>query len=108
MTFALLTAELAHETNVFSVRRTDYQAFLDRYVFFGDEAIRQRGDANTGLAGFLDVARARGSTVVHTVSASAEPSGKVTLEAFDRLVGAIVEAAQQGLTAWCSRSTAPW
>jgi len=39
MTFRVLTAEFAHETNTFSRLITDKQAFSDRYVLIGDEAI---------------------------------------------------------------------
>ncbi len=95
MSFTILTGELSHETNQFSVRRADLAAFEKRFLYFGDAAVAARGDANTGLAGFLDVARAAGTTVIHTVSASAEPSGPVTREAFDRLAGAIVTAAER-------------
>lgn len=95
MASTVLTGELSHETNTFSVRKADYRAFAERYVLAGDAAIAARGNANTGLAGFLDVARAEGTTVIHSVSAGAEPSGLVTAEAFDRLVGVIVERATQ-------------
>ena len=54
MTFRVLTAELAHETNTFCRHKTGKQAFKDRYVLIGDEAIVARREANTELAGFLD------------------------------------------------------
>lgn len=95
MPFTLLTGEFSHETHTFSRRKATYQSFVDRSLYLGDDAIRARGNANTGLAGFLDVARQRGSTVLHTVSASAEPSGVVTADAFDRIVGIMTEAARR-------------
>jgi microcystin degradation protein MlrC len=93
MTFTVLTAEFAHETNTFNKNRTGYDAFMERYGFFGDDAIKERGDANTELAGFCDSARKHGWNQVHVLSASAEPAGVVTRDAFDRLGGAIVVAA---------------
>ena len=44
-------------------------------------------EGDTSLAGFLDVARAHGWNVVHTVSAAAQPSGPVTRDAFERIAG---------------------
>ena len=94
MPFTVLTAEFAHETNTFSIRPTGYRSFMDRYGYFGDEAIRERGNANTELAGFVDAARVHGWETVHVLSASAEPAGPVTRDAFDRLTGLIIDAAR--------------
>lgn len=95
MSFTVLTAELQHESNTFSLRATGLDDFRARYFMIGDEALRERGDANTPLAGFLDVARAQGWRVVHPLSAGATPAGPVTREAYERLAGLIVEAAQE-------------
>ncbi|MET2828335.1 M81 family metallopeptidase [Mesorhizobium shangrilense] len=94
MTFRVLTAEFAHETNTFSVRKTDYDAFTVEGVRFGDDAVRARGDANTEIAGFLDIGRKYHWTIQHVVSAGAEPAGPVTRDAFDRIGGTIVQAAR--------------
>ena len=85
MTFRVLSAEASHETNTFNCRKTDEQAFRDRYFLPGVEAVVQRGEANTELAGFLDAGRTWGWQVDHVLSAAAGPSGKVTRTAFDRL-----------------------
>jgi len=94
MTFVVLTAEFAHETNTFSRCLTGYEAFADRSLYRGAQAIAERGEANTPLAGFLDVARSHGWDVVHAISASAQPAGPVTRDAFDRIAGEIVDAAR--------------
>jgi len=96
MTFRILTAEFAHETNTFSRVITGKQAFEDRYVLIGDEAIRARGEANTELAGFLDVGRTHGWRVEHVLSAAAGPSGKVERAAFEWLCDPIVAAVEEG------------
>lgn len=57
MTHCVLTAEFTHETNTFNVIKTDYEAFRSSRILEGNDAISARGDANTELAGFLDVAR---------------------------------------------------
>jgi microcystin degradation protein MlrC len=91
--FKVLTAEIYHETNTFSRHATDEQAFRDRYFLPGPQAIEQRGNANTELAGFLDVARAHGWRVEHVLSSAAGPSGLVTRAAFDWLSDPLVAAA---------------
>ena len=95
MTFTVLTAEFAHETNTFSRVPTGYDKFMARSnCLTGDEAIAARGQANTELAGFLDAARAHDWRVIHVLSASANPGGPVTRDAFERLAGPIVAAAR--------------
>ena len=95
MTFKVLTAEFAHETNTFNKNLTGYNAFCDRTAYFGADAIKERGNANTELAGFLDCGKKFGWEIEHVLSAAAEPAGYVTRDAFDRLGGAIVDAAKK-------------
>ncbi len=85
MGFNVLTAEISHETNSFSLHKTGRQAFMSRYALMGAAAIVERGDQNTELAGFLDAGRAHGWQVNHVLSAAAGPSGKIRRKAFDWL-----------------------
>ena len=94
MTFTVLTAEFMHESNTFSRVPTALGMFRADTLLMGDEAIAVRGDANTELAGFLDVGRARGWSVIHAVSAHATPGGRVTKDAYDHIAGAILAAAR--------------
>lgn len=94
MTFTVLTAEFSHESNTFSRCPADYAAFEDRGIQLGQDAMAARGEANTPLAGFLDIGRPAGWTIVHAISAAAQPSGPVTQDAFDRIAGVIVETAK--------------
>ena len=94
MPFTVLTAEFMHESNTFSRYRTDLPQFAIDQLFYGDEAIRVRRDANTELAGFMDVAEPAGWTVVHAVSAHAVPGGRVTKAAYDHIAGVILDAAR--------------
>ena len=96
MTFRVLTAELQHETNTFSRLLTGKQAFKERYVLIGEEAIAARCEANTELAGFLDAGRAHGWQIEHVLSAAAGPSGKVKRAAFEWLCDPIVAAVKRG------------
>ena len=88
----VLTAEIYHETNTFSCRKTDVQAFKDRFFLFGAEAIAERGKANTELTGFLQSGSNHGWQIDHVLSASAGPAGKVTREAFESLCDPVVAA----------------
>ena len=45
MSYSVLTAEMSHETNSFSIHDTDELAFIDRYVILGSRAIAARGQA---------------------------------------------------------------
>lgn len=92
----VLSAEISHETNTFSIRPTDLQAFRDRYLLDGPGAIGARGNANTELAGMLDVGRAHGWSVTHTISAAAGPGGRVTCVAFEALTAPLMETARKG------------
>lgn len=92
----VLTAEFTHETNRFSVRKTGLKAFEARCLLHGAAAIAARGQANTELAGFLDVLTPAHVEVVHAITADAEPSGLVTDEAFEYVTGCIVEASRHG------------
>ncbi len=94
MTFRVLTAEISHETNPFSIRPTDLSAFKERYFLFGEEAIRACGQANTELAGFLDVSQAHHWQVTHAVSASARPGGRVTSVTFAALIEPLLALAR--------------
>lgn len=93
--FNVLTAEMSHETNSFSLKGTDEQAFMRRYVLMSAVAIAERGQANTELAGFLDAGRAHSWQINHVLSAAAGPSGKVRRAAFDWLCDPIITTIKQ-------------
>jgi microcystin degradation protein MlrC len=94
MPFAVLTAEFMHESNTFSRFRTDLPQFQVDALFYGDDAIRARRNANTELAGFMDVAESAGWNVIHAISGHAVPGGRVTKAAYDHIAGVILEAAR--------------
>lgn len=94
--FSVLSAEFLHETNTFSRIPTDYARFEAQDCYLDHaSAVAARGDSNAELAGFLDAATAHGWQIHHVLSAIAQPAGRVTRDAFDRIAGAIVEAARQ-------------
>jgi microcystin degradation protein MlrC len=92
--FTVLTAELLHETNTFCQLPTTLASFAERGLLLGDEAIAERQALNTELGGFLEVAHQHGWQVTHTVSAHAQPGGRVSTECFEQLLAPILAAAQ--------------
>ena len=92
MGFNVLTAEISHETNSFSLHKTGQRAFMARYALMGAAAIAERGAENTELAGFLAAGRAHDWQVTHTLSASAGPSGHIRRQAFDWLCEPILSS----------------
>ncbi len=100
MPFTVFTAEFQHESNTFSRVVADLAAFKGRYFYPAEEGIAERGDANTPLAGFLDIGRQAGWRIVHALSAGATPSGPVTKAAYETIAGIILarlEAEKHGI-----------
>lgn len=94
MSFTVLTAEFVTENNTFMKGRTELHDFEVDTLLEGDAACRARRDANTELAGFLDVADKAGWRVIHTISASASPNGPVSRTAYDHIAGVICRAVE--------------
>ena len=95
MSFTVLTAEFSHETNTFNCKPADYAAFAAQGIQLGDDALALQGEANTEIAGFLDIGRQNGWRLIHTVSAFAQPCGPVTRDAYERIAGMIIGATKQ-------------
>ncbi len=96
MGFRVLTAEVFHETNTFSRLHTDEEAFRNRLFLPGKDALAERRDTNTEIAGFLDVADACDWEIDHVLSVAAGPSGYVTRGAFDWICRPIVDRVCEG------------
>ena len=94
MPFHVLTGSFVHESNTFKKGETGLQDFRDEVLDEGQVAIDRFGDVNDELAGFLDVGRAAGWRITHSVSAHANTGARVAREAFEHLAGIIVEAAR--------------
>ena len=97
MAFNVLTAEFLHETNTFSVRKTDLAAFEAYTLLIGNDRLETFEGTNTGVAGCLECARKFDWQMKHAVTAHAGPSGPVTTEAFDTITDFIFDAARARL-----------
>ncbi len=91
----VLTGRFMHETNTFSVQQTD-MALWRRRDFHRDNEIPVafRG-TRSALGATFEAADRYGWTLVHPVSANANPSGIVTDDAFEQIGGMILEAAER-------------
>jgi microcystin degradation protein MlrC len=93
MSAKVLIAGFKHETNTFSrlpTRLADYEA---RTLVRGPAIEKAFSGTNTEIAGFLDGCREQGWTPLLTLAADATPSGRLTTDCYETIVGEIVEAA---------------
>ncbi len=74
-----------HETNTFATTPTDYSRFG---LLRGDEIVREHGEAQSTVAGFLEVGRQPGIEVVPLMFANTAPSGMIAAEALERIAQA--------------------
>ena len=80
----LLVGGLAHETNTFSSKPTTVADFqLPGCWSEGEQLRKKRQGTNTGIAGFMSEADARGIELVLTVSTNAAPMGRCDDEIVD-------------------------
>jgi microcystin degradation protein MlrC len=96
-TRTILVAGFQHETNTFAPSKADYANF-ERGEGFplmsrGADVLALR-DVNIPAGGFIRAAEAAGHTLVPVIWAGASPSAHVTVAAFERIAGEIVEAAR--------------
>lgn len=89
----IVAARFNHETNTFSPLPTPLAAFGPT---FGDAALAAARGTRTALGAFIEAAESHGAELRVAASATANPSGRVDDEAFERVAGAIVDAVQGG------------
>lgn len=95
----LLLATFKHETNTFSPQPTQFREFF-RYkdtALVGEEAINARRGTGSGVGGYIDYLESLdGVSFDVAVTAEARPSGVVTSDAYERIVGLITDALKGG------------
>ena len=87
----IVTGTISHETNVLSNIRTDLEQFRKRRLLRGEEVFDYFRGTKTPVGGLMDGCEKHGFELIPTVFASATPSGTITAEAFDTLLGDILE-----------------
>jgi len=97
----LVIAQMKHETNTFSPVPTDLRRFArGRSTPLEGEAIRAafRG-TGTAIGAFIELAEKAGAEMVLPVAGDASPSGPVQTEAYEWMVGRILDAVAAGCDA---------
>jgi microcystin degradation protein MlrC len=91
----VLTGRFMHETNTFSVQKTD-MAMWRRRDFHRDNEIPVafRG-TRSALGATFEAADKYGWTLIHPISANANPSGTVTDDAFEQIGGMMLKSARE-------------
>lgn len=92
----LLVAMMKHETNTFSPVPTDKQRFFAWGEYERAAAVAAYKGTGMPTGAYLDLAEAAGHEVVLPMAAEAMPSGPVQEEAYEHLVGKILEAVREG------------
>ena len=92
MAFIVFSASVMHETHTFSITPTTLASFEACQYLQGDEIPRAMRGTRTEWGAVFDLADAFGWKMVHPLAAVAQPSGKVTADAFEHMLGIIVGA----------------
>jgi microcystin degradation protein MlrC len=90
----VLTGRFMHETNTFSVQKTDMALWRRRDFHRDNEIPAAFRGTRSALGATFEAADKYGWTLVHPISANANPSGTVTDDAFEQIGGLMLKAAQ--------------
>src|SRR6185312_5683065 len=94
MPHRVLLARIMHETNTFSRVKTDMGSFRRGGFHRENEIPAVFRGTRSAIGASFEAADEYGWTLIHSVSASANPSGIVTRGAFDELCAMTVGAAR--------------
>jgi microcystin degradation protein MlrC len=96
MSRRILSAEINHETNTFSILPTTLPSYKSRRYYQGDEIKKAMAGTHSEMGAHIDAAKRYGWNLVQPISAHATPAGKTTAEAWAVLSNAVIEACGQG------------
>jgi microcystin degradation protein MlrC len=91
----VLTGRFMHETNTFSIVKTDMALWRRRDFHTENEIPSVFRGTRSALGATFEAADKYGWTLIHPVSANANPSGTVTDDAFETIAGMIVGATEK-------------
>ena len=92
----VLSAQIAHETNTFSILPTTLESYRSRLYYEGADIAAAMGGTACEIAGHIDAAERHGWDLVQPIAAAATPSGKTTADAWAHLSGLVLAACDQG------------
>jgi len=87
----VITGSISHETNTFSNVKTGLDRFRERLLLEGEEMFEALAGKRTIGSAFLKVAEDRGFDLIPTVWSGATPQGPVTDDAFEYLLGKMID-----------------
>jgi len=93
MSFTVLTGEIAHESNTFSTEATTLDRFRNRLYLLGNAIPAATVGTRGSFGATFAAAERHGWRLRHPIAASATPSGKVTDDAFETMVGILLAEA---------------
>jgi microcystin degradation protein MlrC len=96
MTRRVLTAQIKHETNTFSILPTTLDSYNARVFLEGDAVLPALKGTNNEIAGVLDVATQGGWDLVTPIAADATPSGRVSAPTWAYLKSSVLDALESG------------
>ena len=82
---------LSHETNTFARLPATYERFAETGILRGEDIVRAFGESHATMAGYLDAGREPGVDVVPLLFTHTNPVGTITVDAFERLVGEMLD-----------------
>ena len=91
----ILVAGISHETNTFSIVRTDLDSFRRGHLSTANEIPAAFRGTRTAMGAAFEAADKYGWSLVHPVDASANPAGHVTADAFEHLSALLLSGADQ-------------
>jgi microcystin degradation protein MlrC len=91
----VLTGRFMHETNTFSIVKTDMALWRRRDFHTENEIPAVFRGTRSALGATFEAADKYGWSLVHPISANANPSGIVSDDAFDSIGGMILAAAER-------------
>ena len=92
----ILSAEISHETNTFSILPTTLALYKARRYYRGEEIGRAFSGTRTEMGAHLDAAKKYGWEMVQPIAAAATPGGKTPAQDWAHLSGAVLEACKEG------------
>ena len=92
----VLSAEIAHETNTFSILATTLESYRSRLYYEGADIAAAMAGTACEIAAHLDAAKRYGWDLVQPIAAAATPSGRTTAAAWAHLSGLLLAACDEG------------
>ena len=96
MSRRILSAEISHETNTFSILPTTLALYKARRHYRGEEIAGAFSGTRTEMGAHLDAAKKFGWELIQPIAAAATPGGKTPAEDWAHLSGAVLEACKEG------------